>query len=91
MIAYGLDFESAQQIFLKPTSGQSSLETLEFSSYAWIGLRNFYNHHPEKFRDRLRKGPPLPYRWFAWSFMASRSLGRSKGQYENKLKQGENN
>ena len=90
MIMYGLDSESASKVFLKTPSGDS-LETIEFSSYAVVGLKNFYRHYPEKFRERLRKGPPPPYRWLAWRFMGSRILGKCKGFYENKLKQGENN
>ena len=54
-----------------------------------MGLKNFYRHYPEKFRDRLRKGPPPAYRWLAWRFMGERILGKSKDQYENYLKQGE--
>ena len=94
MISYGLDAESASKVFLQnPPSGGSgkSLDTLEFSSYAIVGLKNFYRHYPEKFRERLRKGPPPAYRWLAWRFIGSRILGKCKGLYENKLKQGENN
>ena len=91
MISYGLDTESARKVFLTPPASNGSLEQLEFSSYAIVGLKNFYRHHPEKFRERLRKGPPLPYRWLAWRFIGSRILGKCKGLYENKLKMGENN
>lgn len=90
MITYGLDSDSARKVFLKTPTG-NSLDTLEFSSRAIVGLKNFYNHHPEKFRSRLRKGPPPAYRWLAWKFIGSRILGKCKGLYENKLKQGENN
>ena len=90
MIQYGLDSESAKKVFLKPPSG-NRLDPIEFSSYAIVGLKNFYRHYPEKFQDRLRKGPPPAYRWLAWRFMGSKFDGRSKGRYENNLKQGENN
>ena len=85
MITYGLDADSASRVFLKTPTG-NSLDTLEFSSRAIVGLKNFYNHHPEKFRERLRKGPPPAYRWLAWKFISSRILGKCKGLYENKLK-----
>lgn len=90
MISYGLDPDSAQKVFLKPPSS-NSLEPIEFSSYANVGLKNFYRHHPEKLRERIRKGPPPAYRWLAWRFIGSRILGKCKGRYENNLKQGENN
>lgn len=68
------------------------MSPIEFSSYAVVGLKNFYRHHPNKFRDRLRKGPPPPYRWLAWKFMGITNIRQKcKGLYENKLKQGENN
>ena len=87
MVSYGLDQESAQKVFkYEPTRSGNTLEQIEFTTYAWIGLRNFYNHHEKKFRDRVRKGPPPAYRWFAWYFLGSRILPRCKGQYENKLK-----
>ena len=91
MVTYGLDQESARKVFLKTPGNGGSLEPLEFSSYAIVGIKNFYRHHPQKFRDRLRKGPPPPYRWLAWRFIGSRILGKCKGMYENKLKHGENN
>ena len=75
MITYGLDPENAGKVFLqKPAGGASgkALDTLEFSSYAIVGLKNFYRHYPEKFRDRLRKGPPPAYRWLAWKFIGYR-------------------
>ena len=80
MVSYGLDQESAQKVFkYEPTRSGNTLEQIEFTSYAWIGLRNFYNHHAEKFRDRVRKGPPAAYRWLAWYFLGSRILPRCKG------------
>ena len=56
-----------------------------------VGLKNFYRHHPEKFRERLRKGPPAAYRWLAWKFMGNRILGKMKGRYENLLTTSHNN
>ena len=85
MISYGLDSESASKVFLKTPTGDS-MDTIEFSSYAIVGLKNFYRHHAEKLRDRIRKGPPPAYRWLAWRFIGSRVLGKCKGLYENKLK-----
>ena len=93
MICYGLDSECRDKVFRqnpgKQTGGQ--LEHIEFTSYAMVGLKNFYRHHAEKFRDRLKKGPPGAYRWLAWKFMAQRILGKMKGRYENHLVHGQNN
>ena len=58
MIKYGLDQESANKVFLKTPGGgpampsgsgfqnDISLCPIEFSSYAIVGLKNFYRHHP---------------------------------------------
>ena len=75
MITFGLDQESASQVFLKKPT-RDYLQTIEFSSYAIVGLKNFYRVHPEKFRERLKKGPPPAYRWLAWRFMGERIVGK---------------
>ena len=72
MVTYGLDAESKDKVFKTQPEKQkgSQVEPIEFTSYAMVGLKNFYRHHADKFRDRLRKGPPAAYRWIAWKFMS---------------------
>ena len=85
MIQYGLDAESAPKVFLTKTKATDSFELIQFSSYAQIGLANFFRHHPDKFKSRLCKGPPPAYRWLAWKFVASLNIMKEKGLYEAKL------
>ena len=93
MITYGLDPEYRDKVFkVTPAKQQgTNVEEIEFTSYAMVGLKNFYLHHADKFRDRLRKGPPAAYRWLAWRFMGQRILRKMKGRYENLLEEGKNN
>ena len=90
MIQYGLDSQSRDKVFKETPKRQEgdTVEAIEFTSYAMVGLKNFYRHHPEKFRDRLKKGPPAAYRWIAWKFMGQRILGKMKGRYENHIVHG---
>ena len=71
MVSYGLDPEVRDKVFKErpPKQQNGQVEQIEFTSYAMVGLKNFYRHHADKFRDRLRKGPPAAYRWIAWKFM----------------------
>ena len=80
MISFGLESESASKVFLREPT-KDHLQSIQFSSYAIVGLKNFYRVYPEKFRDRLKKGPPPAYRWLAWRFMGERILSKSKGRY----------
>lgn len=56
-----------------------------------VGLQNFYNNHPDKFRSRLSKGPPPSYRWIAWRFMGKQFLNKDKGLYEKLVQEGADN
>lgn len=89
MIQYGLDPEYANKVFVNKSRATDALEDLQFSSYALVGLSNFFRHHPEKYRSRLSKGPPPAYRWLAWKFSASLVIVKEKGLYEVKLYEGE--
>jgi len=42
MVQYGLDADSVTKVFVK----YNVKEPLEFTSFAIIGLQNFYNCHP---------------------------------------------
>lgn len=85
MIQFGLDAESANKVFLQKTKATDAFELIQFSSYALVGLANFFRHNPEKFKSRLSKGPPPAYRWLAWRFSASLIIMKEKGLYEAKL------
>ena len=61
----------------------------QFSSYALVGLRNYYNNFPDKFISRVSKGPPPAYRWLAWRFLASQCMKKTKGNYEFFVQEGE--
>lgn len=59
MVTFGLDQEFANKAITKePRDRKNALEPIEFSSYALVGLKNFYSNDPELFRSRLSKGPP---------------------------------
>jgi len=75
MVSHGLDTEYAEKVFLKSpkfadNKNSQQIEPVEFSSYALVGLKNFFLSNPEKFRSRLSKGPPPQFRWLAWRFIA---------------------
>lgn len=61
------------------------------TSYALVGLRNFYNNYPEKFISRLSKGPPSSYRWVAWKFMSRLTLTKEKGLFRRLVEEGSDN
>jgi hypothetical protein len=59
MVSYGLDDDLKSKVvkddkFMKSDAS----EPIEFTSYAKIGLNNFFNSNPELFLSRLAKGPP---------------------------------
>lgn len=85
MIQYGLDPDYALKVFMQKTRATDAFESIHFSSYALVGLSNFFRHNPEKFKSRLSKGPPPAYRWIAWKFVASLIIVKEKGLYEAKL------
>ena len=58
------------------------------TSYAMIGLRNFYSENPSKFMELLMQGPPITYRWLAWRMVGTLLLPKTKGAYETYLRQG---
>ena len=83
-VVCGLDPESAQKVFLETPVGGAD----QFTSYALVGLRNFYGQNPSKFIGLLSKGPPPAYRWLAWKLISSIIMTKEKGAYERYLKQG---
>jgi hypothetical protein len=85
MITYGLEARFSQKVF---KSNKTQLEPDDITSYAFVGLGNFYSHHPDKFESRLSKGPPPCYRWLAWRFMSKQVLAKNKGEYESMLHEG---
>ena len=82
MITYGLESKFSQKVF---KSSKTQLEPDDITSYAFVGLSNFYSHHPDKFESRLSKGPPPCYRWLAWRFISKQVLTKQKGEYESML------
>lgn len=85
MIQYGLDAQSAAKVFVGRTKGSDAFEHVQFTSYALVGLANFFRHYPDTFKSRLSKGPPPPFRWLAWTFAASLVIVKEKGLYEAML------
>jgi hypothetical protein len=67
-------------------STPSGIKDLLFTSYALVGLENYFKTNPDKFIDRLSKGPPTEYRWLAWRFMARQIQNKKKGHYEDCLR-----
>ena len=65
MVKCCLDDEVKENVCVKKEDGEVK-GPIYFTSYALVGLRNFYYQNPEVFRERLRKGPPPAYRWVAW-------------------------
>ena len=97
MITWGLN-ESlvsktiAEQDLIRVQKFDSNdIAPIEFTSYALVGLKNFYSESPELFISRLAKGPPPQYRWLAWRFITNHILNKStvgKGVYEKQIKKG---
>ena len=86
MVRHGLDPESASKVLVEGTSKGGS--EIQFTSYAMIGLRNFYSEKPGKFMELLMQGPPIDYRWLAWRMVGTLLLPKAKGAYETYLRQG---
>jgi hypothetical protein len=66
MVTFGLDSEYSNKVY---TAGED-IGKFSFTSYALVGLKNFYNKNAQKFRDELSNGPPAEYRWLAWYFVS---------------------
>ena len=66
MVTFGLDKEYANKVY----SIEDGVGKWCFSSYALIGLNNFYHNNHAKFKEELSAGPPSEYRWLAWYFMS---------------------
>ena len=88
MVTYGLDEDFANQVIRQ--SGKTSIEPIQFSKFAKIGLTNFFEAYPNVFLDRLSKGPPPQYRWLAWTVAISKKIKQDKGLYEEQLTRSEN-
>jgi TBC1 domain family member 10 len=88
MVTCGLESECAAKVFLVNTKASDAFEQIEFSSYALVGLANFFRLYPDKFKSRLSKGPPPSFRWLAWTFAASLIVIKEKGLYEALLQEG---
>ena len=73
------------------TKSVNTREPSEFTSYALVGLRNFYNNYPQKFTSRLSKGPPTCYRWLAWKFVGRLVIQKQKNRYKSLVEEGEDN
>jgi hypothetical protein len=84
MIQHSLDSDIKPMVFShmqtvhesQPTKG--GISEKYFTAHALIGLQNFFAANPDKFIDRLSKGPPPAYRWLAWKFMADKLTEKSK-------------
>lgn len=89
MISYGLDQDLVHKVVSKKdlksvmAFDSSRLEMIEFTGYAYVGLKNFFNTNPVLFLSRLAKGPPTQYRKLAWSFVASKLKQSIPGEYNN--------
>ena len=84
MIQHSLDSDIKPLVFShteKVGVGQSTKGGVQekfFTAHALVGLQNFFAADPNKFIDRLSKGPPPAYRWLAWKFMAEKLTEKSK-------------
>ena len=64
MITYGLDENVVEKAIAKKdfkrvkAFDSNDVVPIEFSTYALVGLKNFYASNPELFLSRLAKGPP---------------------------------
>ena len=64
MISYGLDSDIVDKVVSQADYPNVTKynpdyqEPYEFTSYAYVGLSNYFNTNPMKFLSRLAKGPP---------------------------------
>ena len=87
MISFGFDEDIIKKVV--SSSDYSNVlkfnpenqEPYKFTSYAYIGLTNYFTTNPMKFLSRLAKGPPPQYRWLAWRFVAQKLQAREPGEY----------
>lgn len=56
MTCFGLAPDHAAKVLLDNASKSDA--SFDFTSYALVGLRNFYKTFPDKFLSRVAKGPP---------------------------------
>ena len=94
MVTFGLAADLQYKVTNQQVPAISLQETDDgikeqiFTSYALIGLKNFFASDPDTFINRLSKGPPAAYRWIVWKFMANqfnKNANKSKNKYEKLL------
>lgn len=48
-------------------------------------LKHYFDKHPEKFLERIGKGPPCEYRWLAWKVISGVMYSQIPGLYKELL------